>query len=80
MNLQDLIPIGITLVVIAIVVSMGATILNDIQSGQTAGTTAYNATDNGLEATNTLANWLPTIAIVVASAIVIGIVVSAFKM
>lgn len=35
---------------------------------------AYNATSFGLDANNTLASWLPVIAIIIAAAVVIGMI------
>ena len=101
MKIGDIVPIGITLVVIGILLSIGATILSDVRDKQvdtsltacgtnsTGGSTgtilytgcgyAYNATTNGLEGNNTLGNWIPTIAIVIASALAIGVVVNSFS-
>ena len=71
--------VAIILVVAAIIISMGGTILKDIQSTQTSGDADYNATGYGLTSMSTLAKWLPTIAIIVAAAIIIGIVVTSFR-
>ena len=40
---------------------------------------AYNASGSGLEAIGTLADWLPTIGVIVAAAVVIGIIVAYFR-
>lgn len=42
-------------------------------------TTASNATGYGITGTNTLSQWLPIIAVIVAAAIVIGIIVQSFR-
>lgn len=78
MTINSLVPIGITLVVIAIVLSMGADILSNIQADQTSGSYAYNITGKGLEGVNELGSWQKTIALIVAAAIIIGIILSAF--
>ncbi|GAG79493.1 unnamed protein product [marine sediment metagenome] len=39
---------------------------------------SYNATQEGLKGTNTMAAWLDTIALIVVAAVVIGIIVSSF--
>jgi len=39
------------------------------------GNVAFNITDKGLDASLQLGNWLPTIALIVAAAIIIGILV-----
>jgi hypothetical protein len=77
--LGDMPTIGITFVVIAVVLSVGASILAGVQSNQTADTYAYNASSQGLQGTDTLAGWLPTIAIVVAAGIVIGVIVMSLR-
>jgi hypothetical protein len=70
-----LVPAGILVVIAAIVFGLGGTILDDIQADQTADSVAYNATNEGLSGIATLSGWLPTIALVIAAAIVIGVVV-----
>jgi hypothetical protein len=42
-------------------------------------TIASNATGYGITGTGTMSQWLPIIAVIVAAAIVIGIIVSAFR-
>ena len=78
-TVQDLVPLAIAFVVIAIVLGMGATILSDIQAGQTTDKTAYNASGHGLESLEELSSWLPTIAIIVVAAIIIGIIILYFR-
>ena len=51
----------------------------DVQDTQTENATAYNASGSGLEAIDTLSNWLPTIGVIVAAAVVIGIIVAYFR-
>jgi hypothetical protein len=73
MGLSDLAPAAIAFVFIAVTIGVGATVLANVQTGQTSGTTAYNASGKGLDGLKTLADWLPTIALVIAAAIVIGV-------
>lgn len=63
---------------VAIVVGIGGTVLAGVQSTQTSGTIPYNATTSGLSGITTFGNWLPTIAVVLAAAVVIGIIVKSF--
>lgn len=76
MSLNVLAGVGVAFVVIAIVLAFGATILGDLRATQTADTYEYNATSDGLEAVGTVSGWLPTLALVVIAAIIIGIVVT----
>lgn len=78
-TLQQLAPIAISFVVIAIVLGIGATVVEDVQDTQTENGTAYNASASGMEAIDTLADWLPTIGVIVAAAVVIGIIVAYFR-
>ena len=78
MNLGDLSGIAITFVVIAVTLGIGATVLDSVQEGQVASSAAYNATGEGLTSLSTLADWLPTLAVIVAAAVVIGVISFAF--
>jgi hypothetical protein len=74
MRLQDLAGIAIIFVVVAIVISIGSDVLTEVRQGEANYTNKYNATGYGLEGLEELASWLPTIAIVVVAAVVIGII------
>ena len=78
-TLQEMAPLAIAFVIIAIVLGIGATVVEDVQSTQQTSGYAYNASGNGLQALNTLASWLPTIGVIVAAAVVIGIIVAYFR-
>ena len=73
MSLSDLAPVAIAFVFVAVVLGVGATVLASIQAGQTSQSIAYNATGSGLSSLDELSGWLPTIALVIAAAIVIGV-------
>ena len=73
--MSNLVPIAIILVVASIAIGLGATVLTDIQTDQTADSYAYNASGFGLEGINTLGSYVPTIALVAAVAIVLGILI-----
>jgi len=74
-NLNMLVPVGILFVVAAIALSLGADVVSNVQGDQVAGTYAHNVSGYGLDGMQELASWIPTIALVVAAAIIIGIVV-----
>ena len=85
LGLNELAPAAIAFVFIAVVLAVGASILSGVQEGQVTGTAgcnatvtsscgqAYNATGYGLEAVGELGTWLPLIALVIAAAVVIGV-------
>lgn len=68
-NLGDMPGIVLILAVVVITISMIATVLSDMQSSQVANSVAFNATAKGIESMSTLADWTPTIALVIAAAL-----------
>jgi len=77
-TINDLGTIAIAIVVAAVILGMGGTILEKIQDTQTINGTAYNSTGYGSTGLVTLAEFIPTIAIVAVAAIVIGIILVFF--
>lgn len=71
--------LAIVLGVVAIVMGIVATILTQVQSTQTSGTYAYNITARGLTAQDTFSQWQGTWVVIIAAAVVIGII-SAYLM
>ena len=68
--------VAVTFVITAVVIGIGATIVSSVGTGLESGSSAQNATTYGLEGLEELASWIPTIAIIVAAVIIIGLVVS----
>jgi len=77
-ELKNLAGLAIVFVVLTIILSFGATILDDIQDDQTDNDADWNASGKGLESLNTFADWLPTLALIVVAAVIIGIIVRYF--
>lgn len=77
-SIDDLGTIAISLVIAAIILGLGATILEEIQSDQPTNGSAFNASGFGLTGMVTLASFIPTIALVAVAAIVIGIILVFF--
>ncbi len=77
-TISDIGTIAIALVVAAIILGLGATILEKIQTTQTTNGTAFNSSGFGLQGLSTMAEFIPTIAIVAVAAIVIGIILVFF--
>jgi len=77
-SIQDLGTIAIALVVAVVILGLGGTILETLQTDQTVNGSAYNTTGFGLESISTMASFVPTIAIVAVCAIVIGIILVFF--
>lgn len=76
MGLDAMTGIAIAFVVIAFVVSMGSEILQSLYDDQTANSYARNATGEGLESLEELGSWLPTLALVVIAAVIIGVLIT----
>jgi len=79
-ELRNLTGLAIVFVVVTIVISFGATIVDDLKDEVNDGLneTAYNTTISGLDALQTFADWLPTLALIVVAAVVIGVIVRYF--
>ena len=78
MSLGDLYPAVLTIVLIGIVLGLGIYVLNEVSSSVTTGSaaeTAINTTATGLAG---LSTWIAVIVVVIAAAIVLGIVISSF--
>lgn len=80
MDLRQIAGIGLTFVIIAVVLSVGAMITNEFK-GQITDTnsTAYQIVTQGEESLKTFGNWLPLIAIVVVASVVIGLIIGVFS-
>jgi|TARA_Y100000034_G_C6553227_1_gene239108 hypothetical protein len=74
-QIQDMLPIALTLVVVGIGVSYGINVVSDVRGDFTANTSEYNATDKTMEGLGKLPEKLPLIATVLVAAIIIGILV-----
>jgi hypothetical protein len=73
-NITEVPTLAIVLMVIAVVLGIGATILDQIQDTQTSNSLPYNITQSGLESQEDLSDWQPTWVVIVAAAVVLGIV------
>lgn len=74
-EIQQLLPIGMTIVVFGIGIAYGLNVMEDVQSDMTEGSAAYNATGDGLAAVAKFPSKLGLIVTVIIAAIVIGILV-----
>ena len=68
----------IILVVIAVVIGVGATVLDKVTETQTADSIAYNATQDGLTGLDDFSDFQPTMAIIVVAVIIIGLLLGGF--
>ena len=76
MNLMELVIAGIMFVVLGFTLSIGQTILSQLNSTQTSGSYASNTSQYAMSGVNTLAYWLPIIALAMAAGFVIAILIT----
>jgi uncharacterized membrane protein len=74
-DVKDILPLALTIVVVAIGISYGNQVLDDLQGDHGTGSFAYNATKDGTDATGKFTSKLGMIVTVIVAAIVIGILV-----
>ena len=74
-DIKDMLPIGLTLVVLGIGVSYGLNVMGDVKDDFTSGTAEYNATEDAIDGVAKLPEKLPLIATVIVAVIIIGILV-----
>ena len=75
LSLGDMYPAVLTIVLIGIVLGIGLYVLAEVESNITGGSAQINTTITGLGG---LANWIAVIVVVIAAAVVLGIVISSF--
>lgn len=71
----DILPLGLTLVVVGIALSYGLQVMGDVKSGMTTNSAEFNATGSAISGVAKLPEKMPLIATVIVAAIVLGIVV-----
>ena len=78
MDIGDLLPLGITLVVVGIALAFGLQVLGDIKSDMTTNSYEANATGDAITGLTKFTDKLPLIATVVVAVVIIGLVVRFF--
>ena len=84
MQLKDLLPAGIAIVVAGIAISVGADLTTTLQNQHNATSDAYaervahGVALNASMGLSEIGSWFGTIGLIVAAAVVIGILVTAF--
>lgn len=77
---QDLVRYGLLFVLIGIILGIGAYVNSQVQTtaGWAATSTEYLAVQNATLGIGNLSSWLPIIAVIIAAAVIIGLLVRAF--
>lgn len=71
-------PLALALGIAVIVIAVASDITSTIGAGFTANSWAANASTKGNEGLYNLAKWAPTIGIVIAAVVIIGLLMRAF--
>jgi len=77
MSLGDIYPIVLTLVLVGIILGIGLYVLAEVNE-QITDATATEALNDTITGLATFSDWIAVIVVVVAAAIVLGIVLSSF--
>lgn len=77
-TIMGLVMAVVGLVVLTIVLGVGADITQTIRDDQTAGSYAYNASEEGLEAIDNVAGWMPTLGTILVTVFVLGLLIGLF--
>ena len=75
LTLADLYPAVLLIVLVGIVLGIGLFVLSEVESNITGGSEEVNTTIEGLGG---LADWIAVIVVVIAAAVVLGVVISSF--
>ncbi len=75
LSLGDMYPAVLTIVLVGIILGIGLYVLAQVQANISGGSTPINTTIAGLGG---LASWIAVIVVVIAAAVVLGIVLSSF--
>jgi|TARA_R100000501_G_C2598898_1_gene96618 type II secretory pathway pseudopilin PulG len=62
-TVSDMLPLGLTIVVLGIGLSLGLSVLSDFKGDQTVNSNAYNGTAQAEEGLTKFTSYLPTIAL-----------------
>ena len=75
-QIQELLGIGFTIIVLGIGLAYGLQIMGDVQDDMVVNTTEYNATRDAMEGVAKIPEKLPTIVTVIVASVIIGILVT----
>ena len=70
---------AMALVILAVTLGIGATVLSQVQSTQTVNGFAYNSTTRGLSSVDQYSQWITTIAVIGAAAVVLALLFRYFS-
>lgn len=75
-RIQDILPIGFTLVVAGIGLAYGLDVSSDIQADMTTNSLEYNATGNMMTGVSNISAKFPTLGTILVATIIIGVLIT----
>lgn len=78
MNVNNIFPAVLSLVLVGIVIGVGLTVLGNLSTNAGLSTDAATAVNTTIAAVDDFPTWLGIIVLVIAAAIIIGLVVRGF--
>ena len=78
MEVRDLIPFALTLIVTGIIIAFGLQVQGDVKDDFTVDTLEYNATVSAQEGVSNLADKMPTIGLIGAIVVDISLLIGGF--
>jgi type II secretory pathway component PulF len=79
MNLQDMYPAVLTLVLVSILIGVGLTVLSNLGNSSGISATANTSIQSSITAISGFTTWFTIIVIIIAAAIIIGMVIRSFR-
>jgi len=79
MKLQDMYPAVLTLVLVAVLIGVGLTILGNLSTSSGISTDASTKVNESVTAIGNFVTWFSIIIVVIAAGIIIGIVIKSFS-
>jgi len=79
MQLGDMYPAVLTLVLVGIILGVGIIVLDQFGQTEGIGGAASCAVNSTRDAVDDFATWIPVIVIIIAAAIIIGMVIRSFR-
>ena len=79
MKLQDMYPAVLTLVLVAILLGVGLTVLGNLSTAGGISATASTAVNSSILAIDDFVPWFTVLVVIIAAAIIIGMVIRSFS-
>lgn len=79
MKLQDMYPAVLTLVLVAILLGVGLTVLGNLSTSTGITTQASTAINDSITAIDDFVPWFTVLVVIIAAAIIIGMVIRSFS-